>query len=82
MADDEEGVDEFEGQYVPSYPWNRDHVTVDALDFAASIAESAAAYLRQLTLRAGASSNHGIDQAEMRQEAAKEIESLIEQPEE
>lgn len=79
MGDDDEDIDYDEGEFTPSYAWNRDHVALDALEFAASIAEASAAYLRQLSLRAGAHSNHGIDRHAMHMRAAQEIESLTNQ---
>lgn len=68
--------DEEEYDFVASYEWSRDHMTVDALEFAANIAEASAALLRQLVIRAGAQNNLGIAKRAMHQQAAQEIEKL------
>jgi hypothetical protein len=83
MADEEPDFDDLvDEEYIPVYPWSKDHVTLDALELAADIAESTATYLRKVSTRAGADSNNNIDRRDMQVKAAKEIERMLSESEE
>lgn len=60
-----------------SYEWLPSHVTADSLFFAASIAQAAADHLGLIAQRAAAGHNQTVDQEIFADQAAKELETII-----
>lgn len=77
IEDDDESYLE---AYFPSYRWSREHVTSDALDFAAKIAAASAEYLATMSIRAKAENNFLVDQEDASNQAREAIESITKTP--
>lgn len=79
MDDEEEGVAQVDED---SYPWKPSHMVADALLLAAAIARANADHLELMAVRAAYDHNYKVDREDFAQSAAKELETIVNPPEE
>ncbi len=82
MEEAEGEVPEDEEEYEPaSYPWSKDRMMWSLLQFCAEMQRTTADFVQSVADQTAADHNQKVDTETFRSEAAKEIETIFQEPE-